>query len=301
MKKVIDQSLISSLKEYLNYKTQKELEAFHNVTGQLFRYEDKKYNYICYGAPEAGFVYNTDIPNVIKPSISGYVAGVSGMVATDYINGRFIFSGGFPNIPLTGAYSVSEINYYVSSNLESKLLFETKYEQSPVLNPANSYIEPYNFIAPCVFVKPFETENENYAFGGLDWGVWHFRIIAMMANESYLQGVSKVVRDSYQDYFPLLQNFALNQFGDTKDSTWNYSDYMANNEYKAFISESSFKIEEPDIFTAQNPKMYMGIGNIEVRVVRNPRGAEIDLSYDYALTDTDNNFDTDGDSDFILD
>lgn len=302
MKKIIDHSVGSSLLQFLKYRTEKDLEAFHTVTGELHRYVDSRFGLVAYGSPEAGWIYNTDIPGTVDPSIPGYDRGVSGMIAKDFINGRFLFSGNFPNIPLTGSYSVSELNYYLSSNSEAKLIFETKYQQSPVLNSDTGYLNPYDFICPCVFVKPFETNNEPFSLGGLDWTVLNYRIIGLMPNESYLAGLSKIVRDSRQEIFPLLQNFALNQYNDLKELSWNYPQYCEENQYYAFISDSTFKIEEPDIFTKENSKLFCGIGNIEVRIVRQPHALETDPNLDivHALTDVDDIFDTDVGDRFIL-
>lgn len=270
MKKVIDHRVSTSLKEFLQYRCQADLEAFHTVTGQLFRYEDEKYDAIAYGAPEGGWVYNSDIAGVEVPSIPGYSRGVSGM-SIDYINGRFLFDPAFPNIPLTGVYTASEVNWYLSTSSESKLIFETKYEQSPVLDPPDSYLPPYSTICPAAFVKPFSTNNIPHCFGGEDWSIFNHRIILMMPNEMYLAGVAKVIRDVRHSIFPLLPDWTLNQMGDLKDISWNYQDSMTTFDYYGFISNSSFQIEEADIFTAENPKLYVGIGNVEVRVFRNPR------------------------------
>jgi len=302
MKKVIDHSIQSSLLRYLQYRTLVDLEAYHTVTGELFRYEDPRYDLIAYGAPEGGWVYDK-ISGVIPPSIPGYSRGVSGMVCPDFINGRFLFSGDFPNIPLTGSYTVSEVNYYNSSDSMAKILFEDKYQQSPVLKPAASYLEPYSFITPCVFVKAFETNNEPYCLGGEDWTIVQYKLICLMPNESYLAGIGKVIRDCRQEIFPLLKNFALNQYGDLKTINWDYEHFMKVNDYYGFISDATFKPEEPDVFISQNPNMFIGIGNIEVRIVRRPGdpNSDVDLSTSYALTDISDIFDTDIQDEFTLD
>lgn len=302
MKKIIDHTVQESLLHFLQYRTLVDLEAYHVASGQLYRYIDPETDFVAYGAPEAGWVYDK-IPGVVKPSISGYAPGVSGMIAPDYPNGRFLFESDFPNISLSGIYTAAEVNFYLASDTEAKLIFETKYQQSPVLSPANSYLQPNNFIAPCVFVKSFQTENQPYSLGGCDWTVWRYKVIALMANESQLAGIQKVIRDSYQCMFPLLQKGALNPFGDTWDSTWNYEDYQKNNQYRAYITDSTFKIEEGDIFIGQNPNLYCGIGILEVRIVRQPATPSTDPSFNRTLAATDDLsvFESDQDTDFILD
>ncbi len=303
MKKVLDQSIISSFKAYLDYRIQKDLEGFYSVSEELTRYDDPKFsNKVAYAGSSAGWCYDDTVSGITQPQISGFVRGQSGM-SIDFVNGRVLFDKPFPAQSISAEYVAKEANIYISSNSEYKLIFETKFEQSPVLNSSTGgYIQPYSFIAPCIFIKSFETHNEPFAIGGEDWGTWNLKVICLMDNESNLYGVGKVIRDSRQQIFPLLQNFALNQYGDLKDLLWNYPQYCEENQYYAFISDSTFKIEEPDIFTSQNSKLYMGIGNIEVRIVRQPGNPDSDPNLDviHALTDIDDIFDTDQDDQFIL-
>ena len=255
MDKVIDHIIQESLLEFLNYRTQIDLKAYHNATGELYRYIDPRTKLVAYGAPEAGWVYNK-VPNRIRPIISGFTPGISGFIGPDYVNGRFMFSGNFTAPTLTGSYTVAEVNYYLTSSTESKLLFETKYQQTPVLNAADSYIEPYNFITPCVFVKSYQTQNEPYCLGGDNCSVFNFKIVALMENEYQLAGIQKIIRDAYQCVFPLLNGGVINQFGGAWDLTWDYQYFAENNPYRGYISDSTFQIEEADVFTAANPKLF---------------------------------------------
>src|SRR6478736_5561309 len=106
MEKIIDHVIQESLLEFLNYRTLIDLKAYHNATGELYRYIDPKTKFVAYGAPEAGWVYNR-VPNQIRPNISGLVPGESGFIGPDYLNGRFLFSGNFPAPVLTGEYTVA--------------------------------------------------------------------------------------------------------------------------------------------------------------------------------------------------
>lgn len=301
MKKSIDHHIAVGLKEFLQYKAQKNLEAFHTVTLPLFRYEDEKFDKIAYGASEASWLYNTDIAGTVTPTISGYSRGDNGM-SIDFVNGRFLFDPPFAATGLSATVSVNELNWNISNLSEAQIIFETKPLQSPVLNPATSYLPPYNYIIPAVFIKTFETHNEPFALGGLDWSTWSFRIVCLMPNESYLTAIGGLIRDAKEEIFPLLQGWPLGQLGDLNELSWNYSDFCRDNEYYAYISDSTFKIEEPDVFSSDNPKLYLALGNIEVRLVRQPRapGTDPNLEVVHALTDIDDIFDTDVEDQFIL-
>lgn len=301
MKKTIDHHIQSSLKEYLQYRGQKDLEAFHTVTLPLYRYEDERFDKIAYGSPEAGWAYNTDISGVVTPNISGYSRGDSGM-SIDFRNGRFLFDPPFAATGLYAQASVNELNWYISNNSEAQIIFETNYQQSPVYNQPTGYLKPDNYILPAVFIKTYQTESEPYSLGGLDWSVWNYRIICMMPNEMYLAAIGGLLRDVKTEIFPLLKGWATNQLGDLRLLNWNYANFMADCDYYAFISDSTFKIEEPDVFIGDNPKMYLGIGNMQVRLVRQPRNpsSDPDLNTSYALTDINDYFDTDDSDRFVL-
>jgi hypothetical protein len=301
VKKSIDHHIASSLLQFLKYKGQRDLEAFHTATIPLFTYEDEKFDKVALGGAEAGWAYNKDIPGIVTPTISGYNRGDNGM-SIDFTNGRFLFDPPFTATGLTATVSVDEINWYISNLSSAEIIFETKYEQSPVLNPANSYIPPYQYIVPAVFIKTFETHNEPYSLGGQDWSLFNYRIVCLMPNESYLAAIGGLIRDAKEEIFPLLQGWTLNQLGDLQDLSWNYQDFCRDNPYYAYISDSTFKIEEPDVFSSDNPKLYLGLGNIEVRIVRQPRapGTDPNLDVVHALTDIDDIFDTDIDDKFIL-
>lgn len=266
MNLTIDHTAAKSLKEFLSYKLLNDLRAFRTVSGTLTKYDPKWQNLSAFGSSYAGFTYDAGISGAIIPT---GLSGVSGVVV-DYRNGRFIGPTG-ANFTGQTTFSVNEVNFYITSSPESKLIFETKYLQSPVRTPATGYIPPDSFVAPCVFVKSFSSESEDHAFGGESRSSFNFKVVAMMRRESELLGIQKVVRDARSEVFPMITGSVFNQYGGLTTPGWTYSGLFANMPDYFFVEDSTFKIVEADVFTDDNPKMYVGIGNIEVSYYSNPR------------------------------
>lgn len=261
-----DHYIAQSLKEFLNYKTLKDLRAFSNVTGSLTSYNPKFQGLKAFGSPYAGFVYDSGISGAIVPT---GLAGVSGS-RVDYRNGRFLAPSG-ASYTGNSSFSVCDFNYYVTSSSDSKLIFETKALQAPVLSSATGYVEPKSVVAPCVFVKNFSSSSEDHCLGGESKLSWNFKIVCLARTEYELLGIQKVVRDSRQEIFPFITGSVLNQYGSLSQPGWTYQSEMDEMTDYCFVEDSTFKIVESDVFADDNPKMFVGMGNIEVSYYSNPR------------------------------
>jgi len=262
-----DHYIAQSLKEFLNWKCLSDLGAFKTVSGNFTTYKPEKKNFTAFGSPYAGFSYNSDISGVIPANLSG----VSGL-KIDYRNGRFLAPSGTSYSGGT-TFSVNEVNFYVTSLPDSKLIFETKPLQNPVLSAATGFMPPNSVVAPCVFVKNYSSQSEEHCLGGYSKLDWTFKIVALMRREKELLGIQKIVRDARNEVFPILTETVFNEYGDLADPAWQYSEKMAAMDDYAFISDSTFKIVEADVFTDDNPKMFVGIGNLTVSFYENPREA----------------------------
>ena len=267
MIKVIDQYLATSLKEFLNYRTLVDLQAFKTVTGQLYQYSPKWYGNSALGSSYASWVYDASIPGATVPTS---LSGVSGAIP-DYKNGRFIIPTGTSYTGLSCEFSVNEINYYVSSSSESKLIFETNFERGPDYVTGNTYFPPESIVVPAVFVKSYQTESEELCLGGVVDSQWNFKIVALAQSESQLLGIQKVVRDSRGEIFPIMGYSALGKYNNVQFSNWNYPAEMAEPQNYAYITDSTFKIQENDLIADKNADLYIGIGNIEVSFQGMPR------------------------------
>lgn len=268
MKKLVDHSVASSLKEHLQYRTWVDLDACRMESGKFYQYQDEKLpGYFVYGSPYAPWVYDQTVSGVnIPTSFGGYTRS---QMNIDFQNGRLISSGALPNLTGTYGFPVSEVSFFVSSIPEWTLLDETQYGEIPYMEPATGYAPPYSYNTPCVFVKSQNTENEILCLGGEYWTVWNFRTTVITKDEYELNALQKVIRDTKGTIFTILPQTPFNPIGDLKSGVWNYPSFY-NSNYYAFIEDSTFKILEPDIFTKNHNGLFMGLGNIEVRVPRTP-------------------------------
>lgn len=262
--------ILSSIKEYFNYRLIKDYAAFRNISTNLYSYSDKKVNNATYGSPYAQWIYQSGLSGVQVPSsVSGINRGVSGM-AIDFINGRFLFNSGITGLSLgTVNISVPDVNTYISTSSESQLINQTNFLVAPILTPATTYLPPYNYIASALFFRIQMTENEEMALGGLDKTKWRIRVTAVMKNDYHLAAVGEIVRDMNGRIFPIISN-PLNEANDLKDPSWDYLDILENPTQYASIDDSSFKFYEADPFTQKNPSLFIGIGMLEITLPRYP-------------------------------
>ena len=280
MIKTVDHFLASSLKEFLNYRCLTDLQAFTTVSGTLTQYTDPKWTEkTAIGSSYASFVYDSSIPGATVPT---GLAGVTGAIV-DYKNGRFLAPTGTVATGLSTSFSVNDINFYVSSDPEAKLIFREKYLTNPTFKAATGVLPPRSYIAPCVFVKSYRSENHDHCLGGETEAQINFRVIAMMRTEAQLVGFQHVIRNCRQDVFPLITGSVMNQYNSLTTPGWTYQAEMDDMTDYAFVENSTFKIQELDVFTDDQPNMYVGIGNIEVSYYSSP------------ISDSGNPADTDGD------
>ncbi len=290
-----DHFIAQSLKEFLNWKTLSDLRAFKTVSGALTQYSPKWQGKSALGTPYGGMVYDQGISGA---TVMTGLSGVSGSYV-DYRNGRFIVPTGTVYTGSLG-FSINEINYYLTSSPESKLIFETKPKQNPVQRAATGYMPESSFIAPCVFVKSFSSESEDHCFGGENRLIWNFKIVCMMRTESQLLGMQKIVRDCRNDIFPMITGSLFNPYGGLTTPGWTYTGQMAGMTDYAFITNSTFKILELDVFTDDNPKMFMGVGNIEVDYHFTPEIEEEISLGNFVLVDDNQDIIGDSDDDSIF-
>ncbi len=283
MIKTVDHFLASSLKEFLNHRCLKDLQAFTTVSGTLTQYTDPKWrDKTAIGSSYASFVYDASIPGA---TVATGLPGVPDVIV-DYKNGRFLAPTGTVATGLSATFSVNDINFYVSSDPDAKLIFKEKYLVNPSLKAATAPLPPKSYIAPCVFVKSYRSENSDHCLGGETEAHINFRVIAMMKTEAQLLGFQHVVRNCRQDIFPLILGSVMNQYNSLNTPGWSYQaemDYMTD---YALVEDSSFKIQELDVFTDDQPNMYVGIGNIEVSYFASPMssvGNPIDFEGDTIL------------------
>lgn len=269
-----DHLILSSLKEFLNYKILQDLQAFRNRTVPLYNYSDKRLkSKSVYGSPFPGWVYDSSISGANVPS--GIMSGGSTLLRSgaqglriDYKNGRVVMNSGQNSMTNgSGSVAVQDFNIYITSQPDEKLVFENNYESLPDLLTADSYLEPDSVVAPCIFVKFDDTNAKELALGGTTYSLWNIKIIAICRTHEQIVGIGHVVRNLFGAVFPLLDETPLNELNDVKSPPWNYASKLSgvSRDKMIFIEDSSWRYREVDSLSKKNPSLLLGIGRLELR------------------------------------
>ena len=263
--------LLSSVKEYIDYRLLKDLQAFSIKTGTLFRYTDNKFsNKTVYGSSYAQWSYHKEVSGVIVPSGFGSYTRTGDGLHIDFQNGRILFDSGHTNLSITGTWTVPNINTYITTYPTSKLISQENFKVSPDFKNPSTYLPPYSNVLPGLFLRLAETNNEPWAFGGEQMTEYNIAITALVNNSRYLVGLFDIIRDLEERNIPILSTTPKDIYGDLKDSDWNYNNFLTNNNDYALITDSYLKFIEIDNFSERNPDVYMGFGMITIKTNRFP-------------------------------
>lgn len=271
-----DHKVLSSFKEYLSYKVLNDLQAYQNRNVNLYEYPStiRIKNKSVYGSPYAQWVYDSSVSGANVPTgiYSGSGSGVIGRsgaqsLKLDYKNGRAIMASGNTGMSLTANVAVKEINFYTTSDSEERLIFENTYQVLPDIQAATNYVPPDTVIAPCIFCKLMDVKADELSLGGMTYAEWKIRVIAICATEAQIIGVGSVIRKMFGDVFPLLDSTPLDELNDIKSPPWNYVSNLSSiaNDKIIYVDDVMFRYKEIDSFAKKNPRLLLGIGEIDLR------------------------------------
>ncbi len=271
MNESLGHKVLASIREYVDFRLLKDLRAYTTITGKLYEYNDQVLNKVAYGSPYGSWCYNSGYTGVVVPTGIGVYGRGSGGLSIDFLNGRVLFNSGITGLNITGIYSVPNINSYITTYSHMNLINQTNFQVSPTYKTANTYMKPYSAVLPAIFYRLSDTNNEPYAFGGQENTEYNISITALINNPRYLVGLSDVFRDLQDRILPIMDSTPLNEYGDLKDSTWNYNYYLTGNIDYMMVDESYLKFIENDNFTERNNNVYMAVGNVKITTPRFPR------------------------------
>lgn len=271
MNQILSAKVLSSLKEFVNYRLTKDTAAYSNQTVTLYNYSDKvltgKY---VYGSAYPSWGYNLGV------SGPTYCSGVNNPGFTnkgtglyiDYRNGRVISNSAITGT-ITANVAVMDINSYVTTYSSSRLINETQFTTPPTNYSVTGAAAPYSYHTSAIFFRLNGSDSEELSFGGQDWSIFNIKVTSLAKTNAHSMVVSHIIRDLNRRNFPLLDVTPLNEYGDLK-SGWSYTGYLATGQ-QAYITDTNFGFVDNDVFGQNNPNIEVAIGNIEVRVPRNPR------------------------------
>ena len=214
--------------------------AFTNKSGvALENYSDDRLDssYQAYGSPYKQWVIDSSIngatiPNEITvgntpfgqynpttESRDGY--------AIDFENGRVLVQGSDENLNITCDFAVKDFNIYFTNETEEDLIVENKYEiNSRIFSEPETYIQPYDQVIPAVFINTSTSQNQGFAFGGMEETTINITASVLSEDSYQLDGVLSIFNDSRNELFSVIpmSEHPFNEFNDLKSGVYNYKE-----------------------------------------------------------------------------
>jgi hypothetical protein len=267
MKRILDHDVISSFKEFLNYRILKYLSGYKNVTLELFPYSGTR-RFVgknIFATPSCQWVYDSAISGAQIPSGFGALSrGTSGLIF-DFKNGRLIVNSG---VSLSGSINVSvpDFNVYVTTKPVQKIILENKFQYPPYLKTPNQHITSDSIVAPCIILSLMASSSTPFEIGGIDSSNFLIQVGVLSDKIYHVLGIQKIIRELARRVFPILSETPLNEFNDLKNGSWNYNvvKTVATQADLFYITKTSFKIVDSDFLNENYPNLHFGLGTVSI-------------------------------------
>jgi hypothetical protein len=206
-------------------------EAYTNTTGQFFYYDDSRLDsdYKAYGSPYKQWVTDSSITGATVPSgvfIDGSFSGRSDGVVLDFDNGRALINNSVTGSSITGEFAVKDFSVYLTNDTEDDLIVENKYSiNSRLPSGPLTYIDPYDDVVPAIFLSTAQSENEPFAFAGMQETKVQAKAVIIAEDTYQLDGVLSIFMDSIDETItPIpMSDYPITELGDLKGNTYSYT------------------------------------------------------------------------------
>ena len=285
MKAQFDNTVLSSFFLWFDHTLLKKGEAFTNHSSNFYKVDDLYQGYYTQGSPFRQFVSDCSIPsaNVIT---GVYVNGVfkkraeSNFTGINYSQGQAYFTTDQSSNTISGDYAVKDFNVFLTNQTEEKLLFETQFTLSNRVGADPTGLPPNTKTYPAVFIKNRGSQNEPFAFGGMDLTNVDVRAIVLADSQFNLDAISSLFRDESRNYIPLITESEqpFNSLGDIKDAStcYDYQNLVSGKigtDNDIFIKEVSVSKVGGVSYAGiknLNPNVYMALIDFDLEKARNP-------------------------------
>ena len=282
MKPLFINELTASFMLFIDHEVCYNASAFFNLVDEkLFPSVDPNFagktiyqsRYRQWIADQAMVSIGATIPTQVKDG-SSIVTKSSNDLKFDYNMGRIFLEDAYNknSNDITATFSVKEFNVFLTSKDETQLFLGDP-DDYPYTNKG---IEPYIESYPLIYVKYTNSENNPFAFGGMDESTFDFRCCLMAEHMFKFDSLSTVLQDCARKSFPLIPSASIpfDVFGDIKPSCapYNYHamcDLFPNN----MVYIESVKVSK---FTEKFNKlirdgMWGGFVDFKLKALRYPR------------------------------
>ena len=235
MKAQFENKIMSSILLYLDHEVLRKGEAFTNHSGLFYDIRDSYSDYNVYALPFKQVVNDTSISGAnilsgIYVNSNFVTGGQSGLHSINHYQGQAFFTADRSSDTLSGNYSVKDFNFYLTSQPEETLLFDTKFKINPKHDQTLTGLAENEQTYPAVYVKNVGGSNVPFAFGGQDSSLMTIRAIVVSDSSFKLDAINSIFRDLSKTNFALFgsSDLPFNALGSTTSGSFNYSNLSSS-------------------------------------------------------------------------
>lgn len=291
MKVQFENLAMTSLMLFLDNEVQKKGEAWANHTGVFYPTDNLYYGYYAYSSPYKQFVMDAGIsggaPTNNKPHVvtGVYVnddfvqVGTSGLQYIDHTQGAVYFNADMSDHTISGNFAVKDFNFFITSESEEELLFETKFDVRPKINENVTGLSPNKQTYPASFIKNNGGRNEPFALGGTDTTKINARAIVLSDSAFSLDAACSIMKETTRKHVPVItsENLPFNALGVAKNGSINYDQHMTpgiidagSGIYITDVTVSKIIANRGD-FNNLNPDVFSAFVDFDLELSRNFR------------------------------
>ena len=291
MKAQFENLATTSLMLFLDNQVQKKGEAWANHTGVFYPTDNLYFGYYAYSSPFKQFVMDAGIsgqaPSNNKPHVvtGVYVnedfvqVGTSGLQFIDHMQGAVYFNANMNEHSISGNFAVKDFNFFITSEPEEELLFETKFEVRPKINEAVTGLSPSKQTYPAVFIKNNGGTNEPWALGGTDTTRINARAIVLSDSAFSLDAACAIMKETTRTHVPVIsaENLPFNALGVATAGSIDYDNQLkvgvidaGSGMYIKDVTVSKIIANRGD-FNNLNPDVFSAFVDFDLELPRNFR------------------------------
>lgn len=284
MKAQFENKIMSSILLYLDHKVLEKGEAFTNHSSLFYSISDTYADYDVYALPFKQIVNDTSITGAtilsgVYVNDTFVTGGQSGLHSINHYQGQAFFTEDRSSDTISGNYAVKDFNFYLTSQPEETLLFDTKFHLNPKYNQTLTGLAQHEQTYPAVYLKNVGGSNVPLAFGGEDNSLMTVRAIVASDSSFKLDAVNSIFRDLSKTNFALFEssNLPFNALGSTVSGSFNYDTLSS-----PIISDASKRVYIENVIVNKvsnfvensktlNKNVYLSYVDFDLEIPRFPR------------------------------
>jgi len=278
MKANYQNNLTSSFLLYLDNTVLKRGDAYSNVSSLFYPISGVYAGYYAYASPYKQLVNDSSISGAtqltgVYVNNSFIVPGQSGLVSINHYDGQLMFSSSQAGKNISGNYAIKDYNIYLTDKPEDKILFYTKIENKNRRPQTVSGLAANEITYPAIFLTLINSQNDPFAFGGVDMTKNYFRAILMSDSQFSLDAACGILRDSAHNFFRMVNNndLKLNAMNGYTGSQYNYTGIATGDlVYISEVNVSKVKRVTSSDYVDLNPDVFSAFVDFDLESVRNP-------------------------------